>query len=38
MRYIESSRSNMRIKEYAAKKQGRIDLGRYVVLGVKGGG
>ena len=34
MRYIESGRVKMSIEEYAAKKQGRIDLGRDVVVGV----
>ena len=34
MRYIESGRDKTRIEESAAKKQGRIDLGRDVVVGV----
>ena len=28
----------MRIKEYVAKKQGMLDSGRDVVVGVRGGG
>ena len=32
--YIESGRSNMRIEESAAKKQGRINSRRDVVVGV----
>ena len=34
MRYIESGRAKMRIKESVAKNQERIDLGRDVVVGV----
>ena len=34
MRYIKSSRAKMRINESTAKKQGRIDLGKDVVVGV----
>ena len=34
MRYFKSDKANMRINEYAAKKQGRIDSGRDVVVGV----
>ena len=37
MRYIESGRSKIRVKESSVKKQGRIYLGRDVVVGVKGG-
>ena len=37
MRYIESGRSKIRVKESAVKKQGRIYSGRDVVVGVKGG-
>ena len=33
MRYIKSGRAKMRIEESAAKKQGRIDSGRDVVVG-----
>ena len=33
MKYIESGRANMRIEESAAKKQGKINLGRDVVVG-----
>ena len=35
MSYIKSGRSKIRIEEYAAKKQGIIDLGRNIVAGVK---
>ena len=34
MRCIEYGRAKMRIKEYVAKNQGRIDSGRDVVVGV----
>ena len=34
MRYIESGRAKMRIEKYAANKQGRIDSGKGVVVGV----
>ena len=34
MRYIKSGSDTMSIEEYAAKKQGRIDSGRDVVVGV----
>ena len=33
MRCIESGRANMNIEESAVKEQGRIDLGRDVVVG-----
>ena len=35
MRYIESVRSKIRIKESVVKKQGKIDLGRDEVVDVK---
>ena len=35
MSYIKSGRSKIRIEEYAANKQGIIDLGRNIVAGVK---
>ena len=35
MRYIKSGRDNINIEESVAKNQGRIYLGRDVVMGVK---
>ena len=34
MRYIKSGKAKMRIEESSEKKQGRINLGREVVVGV----
>ena len=38
MSYIESGRAKMRIQESVAKEQGRVDLERGVLVGVRGGG